>query len=332
MVRPQVTRKRRRTAVIVAAVAALLIPLFPISASAEDDTSLSDTLTVNWAEWLPAYIGPFDPSSSEECLAGRDSCIKKTLGEMGERARELAENCDHDAVFSLAYLRITQGYEWIRDTTDDDGSPHYEDKAWMNYVVETFARAYLWAFDEWHAGNPDVPLAWHIAFDAAAAREATGNGDLLVGINAHINRDLPFVMAASGLVRPDGTSGKPDYDKVNELLQLLTQPLAAELAARFDPDMDDGEESIADPTSFQLIVGWRERAWRNAEDLASASTAEERELIAARIEEDAAAEGALLLESNSYAPPLTTTKPRDDYCAEHHSDPPPEEYPFKIKW
>ncbi|MDP8931218.1 MAG: DUF5995 family protein [Actinomycetota bacterium] len=181
-------------------------------------------------------------------------------------------------------------------------------------------------------GNPDVPLAWHIAFDAAAAREATGNGDLLVGINAHINRDLAFVMAASGLIRPDGMSGKPDYDKVNELLLLMTQPLAAELAARFDPDMEDGEESIADPASFQLIVGWPERAWRNAEDLASAATAEERELIAARIEHDAAAEGGLLVESTSYAPPLTTTKPRDDYCAVHHSDPPPEPYPFKVKW
>ncbi|GAA5105675.1 DUF5995 family protein [Haloechinothrix salitolerans] len=330
MVRHRAPRPRRRLVSTAAAMAAvLLIPLVPVSASAED--TASDTLTINWATWLPAYIGPFDPASSDECLSGKDNCAKKTIHEMSKRVDSLIENCDHNAVFSLAYLRITQGYEWIRDTTDDDGSPHYEDKAWMNYVVETFARAYIWAFDEWRAGNPDVPLAWQIAFDAAAAREATGNGDLLVGINAHINRDLAFVMAASGLTRQDGTSGKPDYDKVNELLRVLTQPLAAELAARFDPDMDDGEESIADPASFQLIVGWRERAWRNAEDLASAATSEERELIAARIEEDAAAEGVLLLESNSYAPPLTTTKPRDDYCAEHKYDPPPKEYPFKVK-
>ncbi|MPY99931.1 MAG: hypothetical protein GEU97_18455 [Actinophytocola sp.] len=330
MVRHRASRPRRRLVSAVAAlVAVVVVPLAPISASAED--TVSNPLTVNWATWLPTFIGPFDSASSDDCLAGKDNCAKKTINEMGKRLDSLIESCDHNAVFSLAYLRITQGYEWIRNTTDADGSPHYDDRAWMNYVVETFARAYIWAFDEWRAGNPDVPLAWQLAFDDAATRKLTGNGDLLAGINAHINHDLAFVMAASGLIRPDGTSGKPDYDKVNELLLRLTGPLAAELAARFDPGMDDGEESIADPASFQLIVGWRERAWRNAEDLASASSNEERELIAQRIEYDAATEGALLVESNSYLPPLTTTTSRDNYCAAHKNDQPPVKYPFGVK-
>lgn len=115
------------------------------------------------------------------------------------------------------------------------------------------------------------------------------------------------------------------------LLNILTKPLSAELSARFDPDMADGENSLADPATFQLIVGWRDRAWRNAEDLASAATAEERELVATRIEENAAAEAALLLASNSYVPPLTTSTPRDEYCAVHHADPAPQPYPFPVK-
>jgi hypothetical protein len=36
----------------------------------------------------------------------------------------------------------------------------------------------------------------------------TGSGDLLLGISAHVNRDLPFVLASLGLVAPDGTSRK----------------------------------------------------------------------------------------------------------------------------
>lgn len=72
-------------------------------------------------------------------------------------------------------------------------------------------------------------------------------------------------MAATGLVKPDGTSRKPDYDQINELLHRLTQPLSAEESRRFDPAMSSGDGSLADPATFQLIVGWREQAWRNAE-------------------------------------------------------------------
>lgn len=324
-------RNRRRLVTILAAILALVaVPLLPVTASAQD-TTVSNPLTINWASLLPGFIGPFDPASSDECVSGKDICAKRTIKEMANQLDSLAENCDHNAVFSLAYTRITQGYNWIRTTTNADGSSYYQDTAWLNYVVETFARAYLGAFEKWTAKDPTLPAAWQIAFDAAAAKRATGTGNLLLGINAHINRDLAFVMAASGLVRPDGKSGKPDYDKVNELLLMLTKPLTAELAARLDSSMASGDGSLADPASYQLIVGWRERAWRNAEALASAKTKEEWELTAARIEQDAAAEGALLLASNAYLPPLTTSQKRDAYCAENHFDPAPMSYPFSLK-
>ncbi|MPY79604.1 MAG: hypothetical protein GEV04_14220 [Actinophytocola sp.] len=330
-------RRRARLVAAVALAAALLVPAVPFTAGADEaleqelTTTTTQTLTVNWATWLPSYISEYTPGSSDECLAGKDNCATKTVKEMTKRLDALTATCDHNAVFSLAYTRITQGYTWIRDTVDANGVPHYEDKAWLNYVVETFARAYLWAFDEWSSRGTEAPLAWQIAFDAAATSRITGTGDLLLGINAHINRDLPFVMAAAGLVRPDGMSGKPDYDKVNELLLRLTKPLTAELSARLDPSMANGDGSLADPASYQLIVGWRERAWRNAEDLVRARSDDERELVAQRIEKDAAAEAALLLASNSYAPPLTTTKPRDNHCAAHNADPPPQNYPFALK-
>lgn len=327
---PARPRRARRFLTVLTAVVALLVPSVP-AANALSLGSLTPTLTVNWATWLPGFRGPFDPASSDECLSGKDNCVTKTINEMSKRLDEFLATCDHNAVFALAYSRITQGYRWIRDTYNADGSQHYQDKAYMNYVVETFARAYLRALDDWLSPDHEAVPAWELALDAAAARAATGSGDFTVGINAHINRDLAFVMAASGLVRPDGKSGKPDYDKVNELLNMLTSPLSAELSARLDPSMASGEGSLADPATFNLIVGWRERAWRNAEALASALTDVDRALVAERIEADALAEGAALLATSVYTPPLSDTTARDEYCAVHRYDAAPKPYPFAVK-
>lgn len=315
------TTLRRAALTLVAGLSVALAVPAPASAQIDD-------VAVTWNAWLPAYVDEFQPASADDCLAGRDACATKTVREMVKRLDTLAASCSHNAVFALAYNRISQGYIWIRDTQDADGSPHYDDRDGLNFIVEVFARAYFYAYDEWaKGGNP--PAAWKLALNASRDKLVTGSGDLLLGISAHINRDLPFVLAASGLVSPDGTSRKPDYDKVNVLLYQLTKPLTAEQAQRFDPSMADGSEGLLDPATFQAIVGWRERAWRNAEALVSAKSAAERDLVAQRIEADAVAEGSLILASTAYVPPLTTTKARDTHCASHGMDTAPIAYPFK---
>lgn len=91
--------------------------------------------------------------------------------------------------------------------------------------------------------------------------------------------------------------------------------------------MASGLGSLADPATISLIIGWRERAWRNAEDLVRAKTPAERDQVAQRIENQATAEALLMLPGYTYVPPLTSTKSRDDYCAVHYNDPAPI-YPF----
>ena len=76
---------------------------------------------------------------------------------------------------------------------------------YFNHVDAVFARYYTDAYYNWQSGNrAAVPRAWLTALDAAKNKKVSGTGDLLLGMNAHINRDLPYVMAASGLVAPDG--------------------------------------------------------------------------------------------------------------------------------
>ncbi len=87
------------------------------------------------------------------------------------------------------------------------------------------------------ARSGPVPRAWAIAFDAADRRKATGTGNLLLGMSAHVNRDLPFTLYSIGLVAPDGSSRKADHDRVNEILNAVITPLIDEVAQHYDPSV-----------------------------------------------------------------------------------------------
>jgi hypothetical protein len=237
---------------------------------------------------------------------------------MTQRLDPLAQSCNHNAVFALTYLRVTQEY---RRTIEQ---PFFDHTSFVNYEDTLFAHYYFNAFDAWSAGRiADVPPAWRIAFDAASKRKVSGSGDLLLGINAHVQRDLPLVLYSIGLVAPDGTSRKPDHDRVNIILNRVFGPVIAEIARRFDPTIDDTNlpTSLDDAALFQIVAGWREKAWRNAEELAAAPTPAARDLVVAQIETDAATEARAIVASTAYPPLLGGNAARDAYCAIHHGDP-----------
>ena len=45
------------------------------------------------------------------CADGDPQCIDDVIAEMEDRLTPLAACCDHDAIFSLAYLRVTQNVQ-----------------------------------------------------------------------------------------------------------------------------------------------------------------------------------------------------------------------------
>ena len=53
------------------------------------------------------------------------------------------------------------------------------------------------------------------------------------------NRDMPFMLDALGLTDPNGGSRKPDHDRGNRMLAPLYDDVLKELAARYDPSVDD---------------------------------------------------------------------------------------------
>ena len=281
---------------------------WPTTAVAEDAPF------VGWTSLLPGLSLPYDVDSPNDCNAGRVQCVDKVIRQMTTRLDPLASSCDHDAIFALTYLRVTEEYRRTIET------PFFDDTPFVNHEDVIFARYYFAAYDAWAAGRTaSVPPAWRVAFDSARDRAVSANGNLLLGINAHVQRDLPFVLYSVGLVRPDGTSRKADHDRVNRILNRVTDDVIAEVARRFDPTIDDTNlpTTLDDLVLFQSIASWRETAWRNAELLAQARTPEARDVVAREIEDYAESQARGIRTATQYLPLTGGRSARDAYCSTH---------------
>src|SRR3954454_7837655 len=138
-------------------------------------------------------------------------------------------------------------------------------------------------------------------------------------MNAHINRDLPFVLYRIGLVAPDGTSRKDDHDLINNVLYQAYAEAISEAAKKFDPSLAPYTEPGSAESGIQSVILWREEAWRNAERLATATSDAQRAAIAQQIEQAANIEAGAIKAAYSYNP-LQTSSSRDAFCAAHHND------------
>jgi hypothetical protein len=276
-------------------VATIVIGACTSAARADEATAIP------WTDVLPPLTTQYEPTSENDCLSGKLSCVDKVVKEMTKRFNPLAAECAHNAMFSLMYLRTTEQYRTSAATPG-----FFTDTPFINHQDAVFARYYFEAWDSMYhprASSPALPDAWRIAFEAADAKKVSGSGSMFLGMSAHVNRDLPMVLAAIGLVKPDGSSRKPDHDKVNQFLVQVINPLFAEAARRFDPTIDDSSVDgthMDETATVSLLQGWREQAWRNAERLVMAATPADRAAVQADIERSAAIEAKLLVAATAY--------------------------------
>ncbi len=279
----------------------------------------ADDLLVDWSAVLPGLTDQYDRNSANVCNSGQITCVDIVVHEMQKRFDPLASSCDHNAPFALLYLRVTEIY---RQEVGADPN-FFSDNDFVNHEDAVFAGYYFDAFDNYQGGKRDrVPPPWQIAFDAARARDVNGTGNLLLGVNAHVQRDLPFALYRLGLVKPDGFSRKPDHDKVNQILYDAYGPAMDEAARRFDPSVNTTlplalANALGQQTFYNTVEAWRETAWRNAERLASAPDDASRAAVAQGIENYATSQAQLIRTASAYGP-LQSSASRDAYCAVNH--------------
>lgn len=108
-----------------------------------------------------------------EALAGRMTALLDAMD--GDR--------DPARFFLGTYLRTTRAV----DAAVARGL--FEDPTWVAAWVVDFADRYLAALRAWRAAAPGVPLPWQLAFGAKPGLPPEAH--VLLGMNAHINYDLP---------------------------------------------------------------------------------------------------------------------------------------------
>jgi hypothetical protein len=246
---------------------------------------------------LPPLPGKGGRDPGIPCEKGSPRCVDRTLRRMHRMLRR--DGCDHKGLFLANYIVVTEAYAKIARTPNGRGhSGYFDDPVWLAREDSLFARQYFAARKWWSkpATRDRVDPAWRVAFRAADQRSMTGLGDLILGINAHVNNDMPFMIAATGTRDDDGKSHKKDHDLFNRNLSGTFDDVLEDLARRYDPtaNVDVPGTELEKTVIYQLLALWREGVWRNAERLEAAETQEQRERVAASIQNYALAQAKVV--------------------------------------
>lgn len=208
---------------------------------------------------------------------------------------------DLRGVFVTAYLEITRALE------RDLAAGGFADGAWVERYLVSFGNLYRAALHNYEAGRLDaVPKAWRRSFDAARAREGRVLHHLVLGINAHINHDLPLALVEIG-IDPNRIRRYADHTRVNVVLEASTAALKGAVSDAYAPflrQLDTMVGTLDDDITNFSIPRAREHAWTFAVALTSARTDVERGLLRRALDEQAAVLARLVLAAPSHTPTL----------------------------
>jgi hypothetical protein len=270
-----VTRRRRAAAWLAALGVAAATAFAPGAALADHHDE-----NLPWPQALPPMpvSTAVQPHGVQHCRRASIRCMDGLLARLRRQWRGLDRACDHRALFSLAYIRITKG---LRDDLALRHPHIFRYRRWFTYVIADFSNRYFREFANYAHGRP-VPESWRVAYDEDVHGDANAGQDVLLASSAHTQHDLPYVYAKMGMRTPDGASRKHDHDGVNEVNSRVFDGLEDEFRQKYDPIfqwIDLKPSPLDEIGTMEMVKAWREGAWRNAERLMNAKTAEDRRRV-----------------------------------------------------
>jgi hypothetical protein len=199
--------------------------------------------------------------------------IDDLLSRMDTLLQPMREAGDERQHFLATYMRTTLA---VKHEIEGGG---FVDDAWTERWDIAFADLYLDALDEWNAKG-SAPGPWRIAFQAAnATPRVPPLRHLLLGMNAHINYDLPQALIQ---VITDQEFDDPalvarrsrDHERIDAILSSRVAAEDGELKKMEQP----GDRTLLDHllTSFnraasrRFLKEARGKVWRNAHALSLA--------------------------------------------------------------
>jgi hypothetical protein len=193
--------------------------------------------------------------------------VVAVVGEMQSRLDALTADRESLREFLGTYQRTTLAV----GKAVDDGL--FEDAEWVERWDVVFAELYLDALDAHLSGGmPSRP--WRLAFDAPAELPALRH--VLLGINAHVNYDLP--QALLGVISDDDFADPALMERRRRDHERIDGVLAGRVAAEDDELATRSARSLLDRAlqplnrlaSKRFLREARLKVWHNTEELQAA--------------------------------------------------------------
>jgi hypothetical protein len=219
---------------------------------------------------------------------------------LGALEARLRATGDRRAIFLTLYGVVSAE---MRDRVE---TRSFEDNDWVRRYAVAFGNLYREAQEAYDAGSlQNLAKAWRLCFDAAKAGTGLVLTDMLLGVNAHVNHDLPY--ALNGIsIEPDRQKRYRDHSAVNAVLGSVVERATRRIATLYAPGLAGLDRAAGDIdemlSAFSLEVA-RESAWESAVSLANARGDGERHRVMSLIGIRAATV-ARLLRTPSLNPPL----------------------------
>ncbi|MEU4692350.1 DUF5995 family protein [Actinoplanes sp. NPDC023714] len=212
--------------------------------------------------WTPSEQAMADacrvPPEDIAGVVARLKVLQEILDEMPPSPR-----AHRVAAFNSLYLTITQRVERHLQGKD------VVDKNWLEVLDVEFARLYFRALSTWGVPDVDTPDAWEVLFRRAQDQRMSTLEAAVLGVNAHINRDLSLALIATW--KRLGYTGDgpqhPDYLLVNKIFYEEIPPLRRRFANAWQMEIDRCVGELDDWSQRVLVRTTRARAWEQAERL-----------------------------------------------------------------
>jgi hypothetical protein len=195
--------------------------------------------------------------------------VDSVVREMMSRLEDMTVEQEHLREFLGTYQRTTLAV----GKAVDDG--HFEDPAWVERWDVAFAELYLDALDA-HLSGGTPPRPWRLAFDAPPGLPALRH--VLLGINAHVNYDLPQALLAviSDADFTDSSlmaSRRRDHERIDSVLAGRVAAEDAELAVHGRSLSDRVLQPLNRLSSKRFLREARSKVWLNTVELQAARIA-----------------------------------------------------------
>ena len=221
----------------------------------------------------------------------RPKTIEDALEAMEHSLQFFHRENDFRAVFLRAYYIITTNvHNAIRQQHDFD-NPIFFDPNWIRHLSGRFASLYFASLTTFKRDAREE-RAWKLAYTLAKNRRSSVIQDLLLGINAHINYDLPVALCENLRAFNDKTDflsltkRKFDHDQVNNILIRSFDTISTVIPREYG-GLIRAADSLLGKTDERLTrVGlkhYRERVWWDSIALLSAGTDAKRRLVMDRL-------------------------------------------------